>query len=323
MGSNLRVSLTILSIGFAIEGAGEVYSLLTAGAFLPGTSLLFLLPAAMTCAGLVFLLVGRHEWDELHRARVRRSNWIFGLSLLAGFVAVGEVALLATYPGLGVPWWAALLFGTAAGAFLLGTFITYAHLVFHLVSAPSRVALVASALWALAVSVFIGETLALDLPSILGSIAAHSFSIDYLISPVDYLASFLFVSYFLLLGAYMDAHFTVARRRARGLRTAPSRPGAVARNLARAPPGPFRRSAVPAPARPFRLPDRPPDSRPPGPEVGPGRTVLVGGAEAPDPRERSQSGGAPFGVPPPPTCAGGAAGASGIDEVWTVLPVDP
>src|SRR5208282_3219114 len=30
----------------------------------------------------------------------------------------------------------------------------------------------------------------------------------------DYLASFLFISYFLLLGAYVDAHVTVARRRA-------------------------------------------------------------------------------------------------------------
>jgi hypothetical protein len=214
MTTNLRVSLTILSIGFAIEGAGEVYSLLTAGAFLPGTSLLFLLPAAMTCLGLAFLLVGRREWDEFHRARVRRSNRIFALSLLAGFVAVAEVAVLAAYSSVGAPWWTELLFGTAAGAFLLGTFITYAHLVFHLVSVPSRVALVAATLWALAVSAFIGETLAVDLPSILGSVAAHSFSIDYLISPVDYLASFLFVSYFLLLGAYVDAHITVVRRRA-------------------------------------------------------------------------------------------------------------
>ena len=33
--TNLRISLTILSIGFAVEGGGEVYSLLTAGSFLP------------------------------------------------------------------------------------------------------------------------------------------------------------------------------------------------------------------------------------------------------------------------------------------------
>jgi len=214
MSTNLRISLTILSVGFAVEGGGEVYSLLTAGSFLPGTSLLFLLPAVVTLLGLLFLLIGRHEWDELHQARLRRANLIFSLSLLAGFVAGTELALLVAYPGVGAPLWAEAVFGAAAGAFLLGTFVTYAQFVFHLVTRPSKVALVASSLWALVVSVFVAHTLAADLPSILGTIRAHSFSIDYLISPVDYLASFLFVSYFLLLAAYVDAHVTVARRRA-------------------------------------------------------------------------------------------------------------
>jgi hypothetical protein len=212
--TNLRISLTILSLGFAVEGGGEVYSLLTAGSFLPGTSLLFLFPAIVTLLGLLFLLIGRHEWDELHRARLRRANLIFGLSLLAGFVVGVELTLLVAYPGIGAPLWAEVVFGAAAGAFLLGTFVTYAQLVFHLVTRPSKVALVASSLWALVVCTFVAQTLAADLPSILGTIGSHSFSIDYLISPVDYLASFLFISYFLLLGAYVDAHVTVARRRA-------------------------------------------------------------------------------------------------------------
>src|SRR5208282_88920 len=146
MSTNLRISLTILSIGFAVEGGGEVYSLLTAGAFLPGTSLLFLLPAIVTLLGLLFLVIGRHEWDELHRARVRRANLIFGLSLLAGFVAGVELTLLVSYPSIGAPLWAEVVFGAAAGAFLLGTFVTYAQLVFHLVTRPSKVALVASSL---------------------------------------------------------------------------------------------------------------------------------------------------------------------------------
>jgi hypothetical protein len=212
--TSLRISLTILSAGFAVEGGAELYSLLTAGAFLPGTSLLFVLPAIVTLLGLLFLIIGRHEWDEVHRARIRRANLIFGLSILAGVVAGIEVALLATYPGFGVPLWAEVVFGAAAGAFLLGTFVTYAQLVFHLVTPPSKAALVAASLWALVVSIFVARTFAADLPNILATIGAHSFSIDYLISPVDYLASFLFVSYFLLLAAYVDAHVTVARRRA-------------------------------------------------------------------------------------------------------------
>ena len=214
MSTNLRISLTILSIGFAVEGGGEVYSLLTAGSFLPGSSLLFLLPAVVTLLGMLFILVGRHEWDENHRARVRRANQIFGLSLLAGFVAGIEVTLLAVYSGIGAPLWAEVVFGAAISSFVLGTFVTYAQLIFHLVTRPSKGALVVSILWALVISILIGRTLAGDLSSILGLIGAHSFSIEYMISPVDYLASFLFISYFLLLGAYLDAHVTVARRRA-------------------------------------------------------------------------------------------------------------
>jgi hypothetical protein len=211
MTTNLRISLTILSLGFAIEGGAEAYSLLTAGSFLPGTSVLFLLPAVATLLGLLFLLIGRHEWDELHRARVRRANQIFALSLLGAFAAVIELGVLATYPGIGTPLWAEVLFGAAIGSFLLGTFVTYAQLVFHLVTPSSKVALVAAILWALIVSAFIAQVLAADLPTILALIGARSLSVDSLVGPVDYLASYLFLSYFLLLAAYLDAHIAVAR----------------------------------------------------------------------------------------------------------------
>ncbi|MGA8541976.1 MAG: hypothetical protein WB947_00310 [Thermoplasmata archaeon] len=212
MASNLRISLTILTIGFAVEGAAEVYSLTSQGAFLPGTSLLFLFPTLITLLGLLFILVGKHEWDELHRARVNRANTIFGLSLLAAFIAITEVAALAACPSIGVPGWAEVVFGGAIAAFVLGTFVTYSLLVFHLVHRPSKVALVVAILWALIVSTLIGATLATDVPTILDLIAARSLSFDSVVAPVDYLVSFLFLSYFLLLAAYLDAHVTVARR---------------------------------------------------------------------------------------------------------------
>jgi hypothetical protein len=213
MTSNLRISLTILTVGFAVEGAGEAYSLSTRGAFLPGTSLLFLFPALITLLGLLFILIGRHEWDELHRARVRQANIIFGLSVFALLAAIVILGILAFYPGLGIPWWSELIFGVAMGGFVLGTFVTYAQLVFHLVSRPSKAALIASIAWALIISAYIGVALAADLPAILVLIGARSLSIDALVAPVDYLASFLFISYFLLLIAYVDAHLTVARGR--------------------------------------------------------------------------------------------------------------
>lgn len=211
MTTNLRISLTILSLGFGIEGAGEAYSLLSSGAFLPGTSLVFLASTVVTLLGLLFLFLGRHEWNEIHRARAARTNQIFGLSLAGGLIAAVEVGVLAYYPSIGTPLWAEALFGAALASLVFGTFVTYAYLVFHLVRTPSRIVLIASALWALAVSAYIGRVLAGDLPAVLAAVAARSPTVEPLLSPVDYLASYLFVSYFLLFAAYLDAHTIVAR----------------------------------------------------------------------------------------------------------------
>jgi hypothetical protein len=211
MTTNLRISLTILSIGFGIEGAGEAYSLLSSGAFLPGTSLVFLASTVVTLLGLLFLFLGRHEWNEIHRSRAARTNQIFAASLAGGVIAVVEVGVLAYYPSIGTPLWAEALFGAALASLVLGTFVTYAYLVFHLVRTPSRIVLIASSLWALAVSAYIGRVLAGDLPTILAAIGARSLTVEGLFSPIDYLASYLFISYFLLFAAYLDAHTVVAR----------------------------------------------------------------------------------------------------------------
>ena len=229
MTTNLRISLTILSIGFAIEGAGEAYSVVAHGALLPATSLVFFASTVVTVLGLLFLFLGRHEWNELHRSRVARTNVIFALSLLGAFVAAAEVALLTVYPGVGSPLWAEVLFGTALGSLVLGTFVTYVHLVFHLVRRPSKAVLIASVLWALVVSAYVGWVLGGDLPTILAAVANRSLTIEHLLAPVDYLASYLFVSYFLLLAAYLDAHAVVAAGPPAGGGSAPSRVGDAGR----------------------------------------------------------------------------------------------
>lgn len=211
MTTNLRVSLTILSLGFGIEGAGELYSFVSHGAYRPGVSLLFVLPVAMTLAGLLFVWVGRHEWNELHRARVRTAHRIFGGSLIGAVVAGGVVGALVALPALGVPLWAEVVFGAAVGSLLLGTFVTYALLVFHLVAPPGRAALLASILWALIVAGFVGAALASNLPELVSLAQARSATVPNFLGPVGSLSSYLFVSYFLLLAVYLDAHRTVAR----------------------------------------------------------------------------------------------------------------
>jgi len=198
-------------VGFAVEGASELYSFATPGANHAGVNFLFLLPTALTVVGLLFVWVGRHEWTELHRQRTRRATAIFELSLVGGFVAVAEVALLVAYPSVGTPGWAEVLFGAAVASLLFGTFVTYAYLVFHLVATPSKAALAAAVVWAFAVSVVITVALAADLPTVLALVDSRSFTVPSFLAPVSSLISYLFVSYFLLLAAYFEAHATVAR----------------------------------------------------------------------------------------------------------------
>jgi len=221
MTTNIRICLTILSVGFGIEGGGELYSLVSRGTFHPGVNLLFVLPTAMTLAGLLFVWVGRHEWNELHRSRVRSAHQVFALSLLGGVVGGATVAALYAVPALGVPLWAQVVFGASFASLVLGTFVTYVVLVFHLVPRPSRFALIASIGWAFLISAFIGVALAANLATVMSLLSSRAFAVPQFVGPVNSLASYLFVSYFLLLAAYVDAHRTVAR----GLPAEP--PGAV------------------------------------------------------------------------------------------------
>lgn len=211
MTTNLRISLTILSLGFGIEGAGELYSFVSRGAYRPGISLLFIVPDAATLAGLLFVWVGQHEWNELHRSRVRSAHRIFAVSLLGAVIAAAVVGALVGWPSLGIPLWAEVIFGAAAGSLVLGTFVTYALLVFHLVTPTSRIALLAAIGWALVVAALVGGTLAANLGQIVDLASRRTPTYPGFIGPVGALSSYLFVSYFLLLAVYLEAHRKVAR----------------------------------------------------------------------------------------------------------------
>jgi len=210
---NLRISLTILSIGFGIEGAGEVYSRLVAGASTPGSGILYLLPLVFTAIGLLFVWIGREEWNQLHIVRVRTAHRVFALTLLGAVVAALVVGLLLLVPSLGVPSWAAVLFGAAVASLVFGTFVTYAFLVLHLISNPGRAAVALALIWSGFISALVGITIAGSLSTILALARTHQFSVPAFVSPVEYLLSFLFVSYFLFLAAYVEAHRAVARGR--------------------------------------------------------------------------------------------------------------
>ena len=221
MTTNLRICLTVLSIGFAIEGGGELYLPGHTGVAHPGANVWFVVPAILSLIGVLFVWVGRHEWNEVHLHRARSATQIFVLSLLGGVVAALVLGLLVAYPSLGTPLWAEVLFGAGLASLLFGTFVTYAFLVFHLVTVPSKVLLGAAVVWALFISALITLSLATDLPTLLSLLQTRTLSVPPFVAPVEGQVSLLFISYFLLLVAYVDAHLLVARGRAAAEGSAP------------------------------------------------------------------------------------------------------
>ena len=78
MAINLRLSLTVFKLGFAAESASGFIALASASHQLPFHGIIILLGPVITAIGILFLYLGRHEWNELHRTRVRYANVAFG-----------------------------------------------------------------------------------------------------------------------------------------------------------------------------------------------------------------------------------------------------
>ncbi len=224
MTRNLRISLAILSIGFAVEGAGELYTKLGGGTGTPSANVLTVLPLLFTAVGLLFVWIGREEWSEVHRDHVRAAHRVFAATLLGGVVAAAVLGLLVAVPSLGTPTWAVALFGAAVGSLVFGTFVTYAYIVVHLTSNPGRVAVGLALAWAFAISALVAVQIAGAVPTILADISARRVGLPTFVTPVEALYSYLFLSYFLLLAAYLIAHGRVAQGPPAAGRPAPSVP---------------------------------------------------------------------------------------------------
>ena len=222
MPPNLRASLTAFSIGFAVEGVGALYSTATHSVDLPGGQWLLYLGGVFTVIGLAFLYLGRHEWTEVHRRRVTHAHRVFAVVIVAAAVGGG---LVATYvylaPSAAAPASLAVIVAVTVAVVLVGSYITYILVVFHLVTLAGRIAAFGALAWTAYVAWLLALAVASKFPVYLaflrhqGPLAPSDVTV--VVAPL----SLLFVAYFLLLVAYADAH----RRVALGLDPAPADPG--------------------------------------------------------------------------------------------------
>ena len=211
MPPNLRLSLTVFKIGFAAESASGFAALVSNSSQLPFHGLLILLGPAFTACGILFLWLGRHEWNELHRTRIRYANAAFALSLVAIALAAAPIAYLALMGGASPPGWLVVEFGASIALVFGITFVTYALVAAHLVGRVGKIAMALGLGWAVLISAAIGLALSPQLSSIVRTITDRSISIGAIVNPIALLDSLLAFSYLGFFVAFVDAHYRVAR----------------------------------------------------------------------------------------------------------------
>lgn len=232
MPPNLRLSLTIFTVGFLIEAGVNAYDVLT-GSSGSRSEFLFILGAVASLMGITFLTLGRHEWNALHRSRVHHAHLTLLVTVLLAIAAAGPVAYFAYMASLAIPSWLAFEVGAAVAGSLFFSFVLYAIIVYHLLGKAGQAVLVLALLTAVPVVGIVGYHLASDLPTYLSTARSSPSKLVALIEPLSTFLSYMFLAYSLFALAFLDAH----RRVARGLEP----PGVE--SMAAAPPA--------APARPL------------------------------------------------------------------------
>ena len=208
---NLRLSLTVFKVGFAAESAGGFVALFSGSSRLPFDGLLVLLNPAFTAVGVLFLWIGRHEWNELHRTRVGHTNLAFAVSLVATVLAAAPIGILSLYGNPSPPSWLGIEFGAAIALVFAVTFVTYALVAAHLVGRLGEIAMAIGLGWAVLLSGLIGLTLAPDIQPIVHSVAARNPAVGAIFQPITLLDALLAFSYLAFFVAFVDAHYRVAK----------------------------------------------------------------------------------------------------------------
>jgi hypothetical protein len=208
---NLRLSLTVFKIGFAAESASGFFALATNSSQLPVHGLVIFLGPVFTACGILFLWLGRHEWNEVHKTRIRYANLAFALSLVAIVLAAAPIAYLTAIGGASPPGWLVVEFGASVALVFGITFVTYALVAAHLVGRVGEIAMALGLGWAVLISAAIGFALSPQLSPIVQTITARSTSVGTIVAPLTLLDALLAFSYLAFFVAFVDAHYRVSR----------------------------------------------------------------------------------------------------------------
>jgi hypothetical protein len=235
-----RAALLTFAIGFLVEGATEVYQFLAGGYLARGWVGFYYVGLATTIIGFYLMYLGRHEWTETHRKRVRaghRLAWaavaIFGLATVA-IAILGDLygGPDSSGPPAALGWLVGGAVAVAFGSFFLGLVVVVEHLVGRYVRVATWVAFG----WSLGVAVLTGFVVGREFPSLLRQFFTNPLLLVGSFAPLAFVIAPLFVTYFLFSAAYLDAFHTLERARRPHPVSVPADPG-QARFVPEAPTG--------------------------------------------------------------------------------------
>ena len=215
MASKTQWSLRTFALGFLVEAATEAYQFESTGGAEKAAWIGFYYVGLVTTAvGFYLIYLGRREWTDLHRKRVRQGHRCLGFGLMMFLGAALALAILAKVLGSsnagGTPDWAVAVVGGLV-ALSLGTFfLGLVQIVLELAGPVGRALAWGGFAWSLGVAVLTGLAVGERIRSLLGEFLSNPLGLVVGFAPLAFVLSPLFVAYALFAYAYLDADHRLA-----------------------------------------------------------------------------------------------------------------
>ncbi len=204
-----RAALLTFAIGFLVEGATEAYQFFAEGYLARGWIGFYYIGLATTILGFYLMYLGRHEWTDTHRRRVRAGHQLaWAAAGIFAFATVAIAILGVVYGGAGSPgaptvlaWVVGGAVAVAFGTFFLGLVTVVEHLVDRYLRGVVWIAFG----WSLGVAVLTGLVVGREFTSLLRQFFTDPLLLVGSFAPLAFVMAPLFVSYFLFAAAYLNA----------------------------------------------------------------------------------------------------------------------
>lgn len=223
MVQSTRIALLTFLVGFVFEGTTEAYQFVSIGYLSHGWIGFYYVGLVTTGVGFYLMYRGRHEWSDVHHRAVRRGHHLLYTGIALFLLATIAIAILGSVDGgpgsSGPPAWMGWGIGGLVAVALGMFFLSLLSLVHHLASRGGRLLAWTAFGWSLGVSVLTGLAVGRDFLTLLQQFFTNPLMLIASFAPLAFVMATLFVTYFLFVGAYLDAYIRLRRAGPMGIET--------------------------------------------------------------------------------------------------------